>query len=444
MAFPWAPLTKFEEVREEGAKGGGAKGKGVREETVRDAGSGARGGGDEGWAQARQWIAGMSSSASSRSESVVRQAQAQTQAQTQTPGGGTSGAPEQAVGVLLSGFFDGMTPVAEAPQKNSSEASEAALVAGSGANLGTFEVRRPAPAAGAAAAVAGLPVMTDSAASKNEVSSSFALASSSTGSLADTVIRVLNSLGLDAGKYEGRLQEARSALLVSIGVGGTEPLDGYSPDWTFEGKPFDAGMAALLAHAAFESYNDPAGGKWEVHQDGTRSAYLSPDFIREMYAGILMVKLRNLSLATRADSESSSPSTPASATVSRRSSSPGANSVSSKTGGDIASRQNDNASGWSQAAKSAFGVGEGPDSYLRWMGLGGGEEKRQGREAEAPMGTKTLQLQQRTARVRLELPNCVHAADSEARVIVPGAGGAGSKFSKVHYIVTYRVIILGY
>jgi hypothetical protein len=272
--------------------------------------------------------------------------------------------------------------------------------------------------------------VTDTAASKNEVSSSFALASSSTGSLADTVIRVLNSVGLDAGKYEARLQEARSALLVSIGVGGTEPLDGYSPDWTFEGKPFDAGMAALLAHAAFESYNDPAGGKWEVHQDGTRSAYLSPDFIREMYAGILMVKLRNLSLATRADSESSSPSTPASATGSRRSSSPGANSVSSKTGGDNASRQNDNASGWSQAAKSAFGVGEGPDSYLRWMGLGGGEEKRQGREAEAPMGTKTLQLQQHTARVRLELPNCVHAADSEARVIVPGAGGAGSNSQK--------------
>ena len=37
-------------------------------------------------------------------------------------------------------------------------------------------------------------------------------------------------------------------------------------DWTREGKPFDAGLAALLAHAAFESYNDPAGGKWEVHQ----------------------------------------------------------------------------------------------------------------------------------------------------------------------------------
>jgi hypothetical protein len=185
-------------------------------------------------------------------------------------------------------------------------------------------------------------------------------------------------------------------------------------------------MAALLAHAAFESYNDPAGGKWEVHQDGTRSAYLSPDFIREMYAGILMVKLRNLSL-TRAESSTSAP---ASATVSRRSSSPGANSVSSKTGGDNASRQSDNASGWSQAAKSAFGVGEGPDAYLRWMGLGAGEEKRQGREAEVPMGTKTLQLQQRTARVRLELPNCVHAADSESRVIVPGAGGAGNKFSK--------------
>jgi len=251
MAFRGAPWTPFEEVREEGAKRGGAKGAGVREGTVPDEGSGARGGGDEGWAQAREWIAGMSSSASSGREPAAPQTQAQvqtqTQTQTQTPGGGTSGAPEQAVGVLLSGIFDGMTPVAEPPQMNFSESSEAALLAASGANPGMFEARRPAPAAGAAAAAAaaaGLPAVTDSAASNNEVSSSFALASSSTGSLADTVIRVLNSVGLDAGKYEARLQEARSALLVSIGVGGAEPLDGYSPDWTSKGKPFDAGMAA--------------------------------------------------------------------------------------------------------------------------------------------------------------------------------------------------------
>ena len=68
----------------------------------------------------------------------------------------------------------------------------------------------------------------------------------------------------DAPKYEQRLEEARSSLLQSIGVGGAEPLDGYEPDWASKGKAFDANMAALLAHAAFESYNDPAGGKWEV------------------------------------------------------------------------------------------------------------------------------------------------------------------------------------
>ena len=41
-------------------------------------------------------------------------------------------------------------------------------------------------------------------------------------------------------------------------------------------------ISHITYHAAFESYNDPAGGKWEVHTDGTRSAYLSPDFIREV------------------------------------------------------------------------------------------------------------------------------------------------------------------
>ena len=128
------------------------------------------------------------------------------------------------MGELLSGIFDGMTPVAEAPQSNFSQSPEASRV-----NPTAYEPARPVPVTGTAAAAAGVPAVADGVAAQTEVSSSFALASSSTGSLADTVIRVLNSVGLDAGKYERRLEEARSALLVSIGVGGTEPLDGYAP-----------------------------------------------------------------------------------------------------------------------------------------------------------------------------------------------------------------------
>ena len=100
-----------------------------------------------------------------------------------------------------------------------------------------------------------------------------------------------------------------------------------------------------------------------------------------MYDGILMVTLRNLSLDP--------PPTPSPASLAK------------------------------PALESSWGGGEGPDAYLQWMGLGAGEERRQGREGEAwvgsdgvaaaaiKRGTKTLQVCLLQARLRLCVCVCV-------------------------------------
>ena len=258
-----------------------------------------------------------------------------------------------------------------------------------------------------------------------EVGSSFALASSSTGSLADSVIRVLNSLGLDAGKYEQRLEEAQMSLLQSIGVGGAEPFEGYDPEWASQDSAFDAGMAALLAHAAFESYNNPAGGKWETHPDGTRSAYLSPDFIREMYDGILSVQIRNLSFepSPGADDESRA----------------SLSSSSSSSAGDSSST-----SSWANYLGLTGKMGSTDSSGSAY---GGAEDvaKQEVVDADAGVasgvlpsavlrkGTRTLQTQRRKGMISLSLPNSRLEVDAEASVPLAPQGGPNDKQARVDF-----------
>jgi hypothetical protein len=315
---------------------------------------------------------------------------AQAAGETVTTDGSSQGA---AMGELLSGLFDGMSPVAE--PRNLSETAAKVSAAVTGSNVSTSA--SPAWSQAAEAATSAVAAAATASPGANEVSSSFALVSSSTGSLADSLIRVFNSLGLDAGKYEERLADARTSLLQSIGVGGAEPLDGYDPDWASKDIPFDAGMAALLAHAAFESYNDPAGGKWEMHVDGTRSAYLSPDFVRELYQGILMVKVCNLSFdAPTVDNDRQ-----------RSWRGGGGNSKSSST---LVSN------GRSTKSKKGGAADQGEVAALEWAG------GKMMSSASMNSSSKTLLQQQRKGLVRLQLPNCVHAVEAEAGVAVGSDG----------------------
>uniref|UniRef100_A0A6U5YV40 Uncharacterized protein n=1 Tax=Guillardia theta TaxID=55529 RepID=A0A6U5YV40_GUITH len=132
---------------------------------------------------------------------------------------------------------------------------------------------------------------------------SFALASSSSGSLADAVVRLFKSVGLDSAAYEQKLEEAKVTLLQSIGVGSKGPLDEYSPDWQ-QAPKFDMSLAAVMAHYAFESYNYPVDGRWEEHLDGTRTCYLSPDIVRSLYDGIICMKIAKLRQSAHADDKS--------------------------------------------------------------------------------------------------------------------------------------------
>ena len=54
---------------------------------------------------------------------------------------------------------------------------------------------------------------------------------------------------------------------------------------------FDLSAACGLAGYAFESYNAPSGGRWERGADGCDVAFSSPSFVRECYAGALVVRV---------------------------------------------------------------------------------------------------------------------------------------------------------
>ena len=120
---------------------------------------------------------------------------------------------------------------------------------------------------------------------------SFALASSVSGTVASAVGSTLRSLGLDAADYDKQLEEARKALLQSIGVGVDSRMDVYTPDFG-DWPRFDMSLAIQLAEYAFDSYNNPAGGRWVLHSDGARTAYLSADLIKNLYSGVLMIEVQ--------------------------------------------------------------------------------------------------------------------------------------------------------
>lgn len=306
--------------------------------------------------------------------------------------GRTGTTQDEAIGELLTGLFDGMSPLARPPERG----WDRNLSGGGG---GAVE---PDPAVSLEPdELVATEIDSPTLAGPAEAGSSFALASSSTGSLADSVIRVLNTLGLDAGKYEQRLEEAQMSLLQSIGVGGAEPLDGYDPDWASQDSPFDAGMAALLAHAAFESYNNPAGGKWETHPDGTRSAYLSPDFIREIYDGILTIQIRNLSFEASVDDDASDAST---------SSFPAETSWADYLG--LTGR-----AGPPSITASAYAAAEAlPKQEITDADAGVASGVLP--SAVLKKGTKTIQTQRRKAVIGLALPNSRISLESDAEASV--------------------------
>ncbi|VVB01295.1 unnamed protein product [Arabis nemorensis] len=61
-----------------------------------------------------------------------------------------------------------------------------------------------------------------------------------------------------------------------------------------ERPPFDINLAVILAGFAFESYTTPPGniGKREVNAAGCNTLYLSESFVREIYDGQLLIKLK--------------------------------------------------------------------------------------------------------------------------------------------------------
>ena len=298
---------------------------------------------------------------------------------------------DAAIGELLIGLFDGMSPEASVSSGSTVPAALTRDVVG-----GSPLPNLPAPSATPTAATgAGKEQVACATPEQSGSLSSFELVSSSSGSLADSVIRVLNSLGLDAGKYEQRLADARTTLLQSIGVGGTEALDGYAPPWVSQDAPvFDVGMAVLLAHAAFESYNDPIGGKWEVHPDGTRSAYLSPDFIRQLYDGILQVTVGNLSFEAIAPDS--------------------ARQVSGGLG-SLTLQRNDMRAGGKGGQKAPGSAGDmGAEMALGVLPSAA--------STISQIGSKTLSTQQRKGLVRLTLPTSENVVEAEDSVTVGSDG----------------------
>lgn len=127
--------------------------------------------------------------------------------------------------------------------------------------------------------------------SVDEVSNRIAKASSAGGTVASAVGATLRSLGLDSKDYDEQLEDARRALLQSIGVGSV-PSAAYRDDWS--GWPsFDMPLAIQMAEYAFDSYNNPAeGSRWVAHPDGSRTSYLSANLIRTLYSGILMIEVK--------------------------------------------------------------------------------------------------------------------------------------------------------
>eukprot|EP00953_Heterococcus_sp_UTEX-ZZ885_P041356 21104-Heterococcus_DN1.PRE.3 len=68
-------------------------------------------------------------------------------------------------------------------------------------------------------------------------------------------------------------------------------LDGSLAPTPVKQEPFSLETAVMLAGFAFESYNDPVDVKWNKHKDGSKLAYLSEDFIRQSFAGIMTVSI---------------------------------------------------------------------------------------------------------------------------------------------------------
>lgn len=58
-----------------------------------------------------------------------------------------------------------------------------------------------------------------------------------------------------------------------------------------ESSAFDLEAAAVSAGFAFESYNAPVGARWERGAEGCDVAFASPSFVRECYAGAVVVRV---------------------------------------------------------------------------------------------------------------------------------------------------------
>eukprot|EP01041_Mallomonas_annulata_P008169 gene8169-16790_t len=76
-----------------------------------------------------------------------------------------------------------------------------------------------------------------------------------------------------------------------------ENLDTFSDS----GSKFDIATAVILAAYAFESYNEPSIGKVSKGTDGCDITFMSSDFIRSFFNGVVMITLRKGKLIFKED-----------------------------------------------------------------------------------------------------------------------------------------------
>lgn len=98
--------------------------------------------------------------------------------------------------------------------------------------------------------------------------------------------------------YVGWLRADRQALRSALAA---QSGDGRAALPSFRGhqaagggaagpKRFDLALAVEMAGFAFETYNQPEGGRWEEGADGVKVAFTSDAFAAACYRGLLTVR----------------------------------------------------------------------------------------------------------------------------------------------------------
>ncbi|PKI37375.1 hypothetical protein CRG98_042252 [Punica granatum] len=89
-----------------------------------------------------------------------------------------------------------------------------------------------------------------------------------------------------------RLRDARSSLRC-LSMANTE-IEAVESREQVERPPFDINLAVILAGFSFEAYTTPPEniGRHEGDAAGCKTVYLSESFVREIYDGQLLIKLK--------------------------------------------------------------------------------------------------------------------------------------------------------